>query len=70
MPKRKYVIKLSPEEKATEMLNKYGQADALVQVKQIICFVEMKDVRIQKYWDDVQSLLINPNFIRGKQNQV
>ncbi len=70
MPKRKYVIKLSPEEKATEMLNKYGQVDAIVQVKQVMCFIEMKDVRIQKYWNDVHSLLINSNFVRGKQNQV
>jgi hypothetical protein len=70
MPKRKYVIKLSPEEKATEMLNKYGKTDALVQVKQIMCFIEMKDVHIQKYWNDVHSLLNNSNFVRGKQNQV
>jgi hypothetical protein len=70
MAKKKYLIKLSPEEKASEMLKKYGQVDAIVQVKQIMCFIEMKDVRIQKYWDDVHSLLINPNSIREKQNQV
>ncbi len=70
MPKKRYVNKLSPEQKASEMLQRYGQKDAIVQVKQILCFIESKDVRTMKYWDEVYSLLTNTNFAREKENHV
>jgi hypothetical protein len=70
MPKKRYVNKLSPEQKASEMLQRYGQKDAIVQVKQILCFIESKDVRTMKYWDEVHSLLTNTNFAREKEKYV
>ena len=52
------------------MLQRYGQKDAIVQVKQILCFIESKDVRTMKYWDEVHSLLTNTNFAREKEKYV
>lgn len=60
MKQKKYINTLSPLEKAREMVDKYGFTDAKIQVNQVIFFIEEKDVKTRKYWDQVLLLLKNP----------
>lgn len=69
--KRKRKQELIPaEQKAKSMLERYGFKDALVQIEQVICFIDINDMKTKKYWDRVLELVRNPNISTAKENQL
>lgn len=52
------------------MLERYGFKDALVQIEQVICFIDINDMKTKKYWDRVLELVRSLNISTAKENQL
>jgi hypothetical protein len=60
MASKRYKNTLTVEQKAEEMVNKYGFADAKKQIQQIIFMIDEKDRNNRIYWEKVSSYLESP----------
>ncbi len=64
MKTKKFSKQPPANEKARDLLLKYATPeDAQVQVKQILCFIEVDDSKERNYWTQVETLLHDFNLI-------
>lgn len=60
MTRKIYNNTLNAEQKAEEMVNKYGFADAKKQLQQIVFLIDEKDRNNRIYWEKVSTYLESP----------
>lgn len=57
-------ILVTAEQKAEEMIRRYESDDAKIQAKQILCFIDDKDIKTKNYWKKVLILLEHSHFLQ------